>query len=223
MKLFLGLLLIIIVSMSCQDEADLAEVSEIGTSNVSISPTKATSLWNGIDFSEWEFYLADSSINPADVWKVKDSVIHCVGIPNGYMKTKKPYTNYKLSMEWRWADHPSNSGVLLNLSGEDKIWPYCIEAQLMNGNAGDFYLIGGTSFQNVEGNHSKRMKESSEKPIGEWNKYEIFCSDSSITLFVNGILQNEGNFPSVTSGRIGFQSEGTPIEFKNIFIEPLTK
>jgi len=189
----------------------------------SITPLKKVSLWNGIDFNDWEFFLSDSVTLASDVWKVKDGVIHCIGIPNGYMKSKESYSNYKLTLEWRWAEEPSNSGVLLHLSGEDKIWPRCIEAQLMHENAGDFWLMDGTSFSDLEGNHSIKKEVSSENPVGEWNKYEIFCSDSSISIYINGIMQNEGKNPSVTFGRIGFQSEGTPIEFRNIFIEPLTK
>jgi len=38
---------------------------------------------------------------------------------------------------------------------------------------------------------------------------------------VNGVLQNEGTDASVTSGWICLQSEGSPIEFRNIYLQPL--
>jgi len=31
-----------------------------------------------------------------------------------------------------------------------------------------------------------------EKPIGEWNQYEITCKGNTIKLTVNGVFQNEG-------------------------------
>lgn len=39
------------------------------------------------------------------------------------------------------------------------------------------------------------------------------------TVHVNGTLVNEGQNASVTKGAIGFQSEGTPIEFRNIVLK----
>ncbi|MHC4062585.1 MAG: family 16 glycoside hydrolase, partial [Planctomycetota bacterium] len=41
------------------------------------------------------------------------------------------------------------------------------------------------------------------------------------TLHVNGVLQNEGTKATDTSGKICLQSEGSPIEFRNIYIEHL--
>ena len=33
------------------------------------------------------------------------------------------------------------------MTGEDKVWPKSVEAQLMSRNAGDFFVIGGTEFK----------------------------------------------------------------------------
>ena len=35
-------------------------------------------------------------------------------------------------------------------------------------------------------------KEDIEKPIGEWNEYEITCKGGDITFVVNGVKVNEG-------------------------------
>ncbi len=40
-------------------------------------------------------------------------------------------------------------------------------------------------------------------------------------LYVNGRLQNGGRKATDTEGWICLQSEGSPIEFRNIYIEPL--
>jgi hypothetical protein len=60
-----------------------------------------------------------------------------------------------------------------------------------------------------------------EKPLGEWNKYEITCKGDTIKLVVNGRLANEGTKAEATRGKILLQSEGTPIEFRNVTLTPL--
>ena len=42
----------------------------------------------------------------------------------------------------------------------------------------------------------------------------------SIRCYVNGVLQNEGTGATLKSGWICLQSEGSPIEFRNIYILP---
>jgi hypothetical protein len=66
-----------------------------------------------------------------------------------------------------------------------------------------------------------KLKDSSEKPLGEWNVYEIICKDDWIVVLVNGLLQNVATKTSVSWGKICLQSEGGPIEFRNIYIEPV--
>jgi len=187
-------------------------------------------LWNGKDFSGWKLYVADENLNVNDIWSVRDGVVHCKGKPNGYMRTKDKYANYRLHLEWRWPDEPTNSGVLLHASGEDQVWPKCIECQLKAGSAGDLVLMGGAGItidgkdmQNLERRFVviPKKKQSSEKPAGKWNTYEIYCGNDTIRCYVNGVLQNEGTASTITTGWICLQSEGSPIEFRNIYIKPL--
>ena len=200
------------------------EQSESMVAEDAITPQEKTSLWNGKDFTGWKLFIPDETVGVTTVWSVEGDVIHCTGVPPGYMRTEKNYTNYKLTLEWRWAEEPGNSGVLLHMSEPDTVWPKSIEGQLMSGNAGDFWLIGGTEVKEHIDKESRRIvkkEESSEKTPGEWNKYEIICKENNIHLYVNGILQNVGTEASVQSGKICLQSEGKPIQFRNIYIEPL--
>ncbi|MCD6175789.1 MAG: DUF1080 domain-containing protein [Planctomycetes bacterium] len=183
-----------------------------------------TSLFNERNLDNWTFHLKNSDIDPATVWSVQDGVLRCEGKPSGYIRTTEDYSNYKLHVEWRWPEKPSNSGVLLHMSEPDKIWPKAIEAQLMNQNAGDFYVIGGTDFKEHKGKEDRRVpkiNDASEKKPGQWNAYDIICRDNTIELYVNGVFQNKATETTVNSGKIGLQSEGSPIEFRNIKLEPL--
>ena len=187
-------------------------------------------LWNGKDLTGWKLFVPDEGVNVNDVWSVKDDVIYCTGKPNGYMRTEEKYGNYILHLEWRWPAEPTNSGVLVHASGPDQLWPKCIECQLMAGNAGDFVLMGGVGIT-IDGQDKQdaqrrfvgitKKKQSSEKPAGEWNMYEIHCKADTISCYVNGVLQNSGTKATETSGWICLQSEGGPIEFRNIYIKLL--
>lgn len=187
-------------------------------------------LFNGQDLSGWKVFIPDEGINQDDVWTVKDGVIYCSGKPNGYMRTEKEYENYKLHLEWRWVARPANSGVLLHAAGPDQLWPECIECQLMAGSAGDMVLMGGTGIT-IDGEDKQdpeqrfviiaKKQQSTEKPAGQWNNYDIVCQDDTISAYVNGTLQNEGTKATKTSGWICLQSEGGPIEFRNIYIKQM--
>jgi len=191
-----------------------------------IEPKEAIVLFNGKDFTGWVKFLSDKKADVDKVWTVRGGVIHCLGRPAGYIRTEKPYANYKLHLEWRWAAKPTNSGVLVHKQGPDRVWPKCIECQLMHRNAGDFWIIGGSTMK-VDGvvkkGHARKKQPCNEKKPGEWNSYDIVCDGASVKPSINGLLQNEGTESSVSSGYICLQSEGSPIEFRNITLEPLEK
>jgi hypothetical protein len=195
---------------------------------LSCGPQKV-SLFNGKDFSGWTMFLDTDTVKVEDVWSVENGVIHCKGVPNGYMRTETEYSDYKLHLEWRWVEEPTNSGVLLHAQKPDQVWPNCIECQLKSGNAGDFVIIGPGSIEIDSDKYTNdkrflvipKKQESNEKAPGQWNSYDIECKDNSIKCYVNGVLQNKGTNASLTSGYICLQSEGSPIEFRNITLEML--
>ena len=183
-------------------------------------------LFNGKDFEGWHIYLKDADADAKDVWKVRDGEIWCTGNPTGFLRTKEEYSDYKLVLEWRWPEKPGNSGVLLHMSGEEKIWPLCIEAQLMHKRAGDFVGMGYTFNENKAEkggfiSYTPHMSDPSEKELGGWNKYEITCKGGTIEATINGQLQNKATGVNISKGYIGFQSEGVPIMFRNITLTPL--
>jgi len=194
---------------------------------------EATDLFNGTDFTGWKLVSSDENVDVNDVWSVKDGVVHCTGVPNGYMMTEQSYSDYKLHVEWRWTDEATNSGVLLHCGDElDGIfWPNCFECQLKSGNAGDFVLIGPGKVTVDDSTYINperfiivgKKHDSNEKPIGEWNTYDIEARGTTVACFVNGMMQNNGVDLAASSGPIALQSEGSPIEFRNIQITPLAK
>ena len=212
-------------------------ITELTAGNV-IRPTTKLDLFDGKSLDGWTPFSPakkqGKDIPPTDakVWSVQDGVIHCEGKPSGYLRTNKDYADYQLHLEWRWVGKPTNSGVLLHKTGPDVLWPTSVEAQVMHENAGDFYLINLSSLI-VNGKQlgpvvkpylrAKKLEPSSENPPGEWNRYDIVCEGDSIRLTVNGVLQNKGTGAKPSSGAICLQSEGSPIQFRNIYLKPLEK
>lgn len=216
------IILLLIIIFGCNEKKQLPEVQT--KLQISTAVQQEMNLLDKDSFDEWTFFLSDSTADAQTIWSIKDGIVHCSGSVNGYMRTKEEYSNYILNLDWRWPAEPGNSGVLLHISGPDNVWPLCIEAQLMSENAGDFYLIGGSTMHEQTDLSSRRVQKkfgSSEKPAGEWNHYRIVVADSTITVFVNDVKQNSASGTSLQQGRIGLQSEGKPIEFKNVFLEPL--
>jgi hypothetical protein len=190
---------------------------------------KKESLFNGKNLDGWTIFVDESIISPEDFFYVNDGMIETVGVPVGYLRTVKEYSDYHLHLEWRYPEIPTNSGVFLHTSGPDLIWPAHYQGQLKYENAGDFIVhgvgvsatIGGIVY--VSSDTLKplipKMNPTNEKPAGEWNSYDITCIGSTIELRVNGLLQNKATNCSLTKGGIGLQAEGSKIQFRNLWIE----
>jgi Domain of Unknown Function (DUF1080) len=199
-------------------------------------------LFNGKDFDGWTFTLRppkdkpDATPDPRATWSVVDGTIVCRGKPNGYLATKQEYGNYTLKLKWRFPKDSKggNGGVLLHVTGEDRVWPHSVEAQMFAGKAGDLWVNADAKgeFPKLEVDpalkdpankrHFFRINKDDaiEKPFGEWNDYTIVCKDGAIALTVNGHLCSVAKSGSLTRGRIGLQSEGAEIHFRDLVLRP---
>ncbi|AMV41036.1 DUF1080 domain-containing protein [Planctomyces sp. SH-PL62] len=195
-----------------------------------LAQQEPTRLFNGKDLAGWTAVFDQDGVDPAGTWSVVDGLLKCTGKPVGYLKTDKEYADYDLSVEWRWPEgaKSGNNGVLVHTSTPRAlgVWPKSIEVQLAKDNAGDFWVIGTELDVPDEANRKedrrhKNLTDDSEKPVGEWNRMEITCKGDTIRVKVNGDLVNEATNCSVRRGAISLQSEGAPIEFRNIVLTPL--
>jgi hypothetical protein len=192
---------------------------------------KKQSLFNGKNLKGWTIYVNDPKVNPEKYFYVKDGIIETVGVPVGYLRTKKEYSNYRLHVEWRYPEKPINSGILLHINGPDKIWVTHYQAQLKHENAGDFIVHGVGEKATLEGivyvstetvkPVVPKLHPSNEKPAGGWNSFDITCKGNTVEIKVNGLLQNTATNCSLTKGGIGLQAEGSKIQFRNLWIEKI--
>lgn len=198
------------------------------TNNI-LAAEKSVELFNGRDLTGWTYHLDKPDVKMEDVWSVKDGVLACTGKPVGYLLTKKnDFENYVLELEWRWPEKGGNNGALVHVTkpGALGVWPRCLEVQIADQEAGDFWVIGTTlEIEKPEGRIKDRqhinLSDGDEKPLGEWNKMEITCRGDEVLVKVNGKLVNHATKLSQSKGAIGLQSEGTPIEYRNIKLTKL--
>ena len=185
------------------------------------SDSERVELFNGSDLSGWECFVDPTTDVPVEeVYSVVDGNIRIAGQPFGYIRTAEKYADCRIHAEWRWVGEGTNSGFFVRVQDGDKLWPDAIECQLCSGKAGDFVMLGGSKIQEVECVEEFPVKDRAgdyENPVGEWNVAEVVCEGNKITVYINGNLQNECTCDS-TEGYIAFQSEGGPIEFRNIYI-----
>jgi hypothetical protein len=182
-----------------------------------------TDLFNGKDFTGWKVFLQKNA-DPEKTYSFKDGVIICTGKPNGYFYTDKSYKNYVLRYDWLYArpeglqddeKFPGNSGALIHIQGEHKVWPRCIEVQGMNRDHGRILNVSGAKGDYV---WDQQALKKVRKPVGQWNTTEIISKDGIIISKVNGKVIGAG-LSELKEGPIGFQSEGAEIHFRNIKIK----
>ena len=191
------------------------------------------------DLAKWDFHVVEEGVKIGDVFSfTDDGVLNCTGKPFGYLATRSIYKNYKVSLEYVWPEgvEPTNSGVFLRINAQPKesFLPRGFEAQLMHGNAGDLWGFHGMRIDGPKDRHTdnpnhelagaitgvKRI-ESAEKQPGQWNLMEILVVDSLVVISLNGKIVNWTNEADTTPGKIGLQSEGGPIKFRNFILTEL--
>lgn len=205
-----------------------ATAAEMAVKIVPVRPTQKLSLFNGKDFAGWtKVITSEPGSDPDATWMVADGVIRCTGKPFGYLMTQQSFADFSLHLEYRWygTSDQMNSGVFVLKTGPDTFFlPKAIETQLKKGSAGDFVLLSQATLNGLDNPKNlavKKAADASEKPDGEWNSVDIVVKGNTIQSTINGVLQNTGKDAYTDAGPICLQSEGGPIEFRNITVSPL--
>ena len=179
-------------------------------------------LFNGKDFTGFTFCMKNDA-DSMQTWSVTNGVIHCTGKPIGYIRTTQVYSNYFLTVEWRFlkvAPKADNTGVLVHMQLPDKVWPMCVQVQGKHGRQGDLFTMVGAEAKEHKGMDANTPVpmhgESMENPVGEWNTADTICTHGKVESFINGHFMNEITECTIDSGYIGIQSEGGDIEIRAI-------
>lgn len=182
-------------------------------------------------------------------WSFPDGEIHCTGNPVGVMRTNKEYRNLELVVEWRHLKAAGNSGVFL-WAGEKNLaslkrggLPEGIEVQILDhgytdnyrrqtGKEPDWFTTHGdvfptgaakmTPFPPVAPGSSRSFpRKNLSKGTPEWNHYYVRAINGEVRLWVNGEEVSGGTGCSPAAGFLCLESEGSPIEFRNLRLREL--
>ncbi len=223
------------------------------------APTGFLSLFNGKDFTGWKVPDGDNGH-----WKVVDGVIdYDAGSQSKVSKdlwSDREYGDFVLQVDWRLKEAPfinknvlsilpdgthakdihgkelrfslpdADSGVFLRGDGfyQANIWCWPI-------GSGEMYSIRTDKKTSPELRSAVTPLHQADKPVGEWNHFEITVRGKTVQIALNGTTVIAGaTIPDLPAyGRIAFQHHGAKnqagewtgppslVQFKNIYIKEL--
>jgi hypothetical protein len=226
MKTYL-IILSLMFSFSCQSQKE-----------------NSINLFNGKDLTGWHADVPEMDTNAAakNPFLVRNGMLVSMGDPRGHLITDAVYHDYRLTVEYRFANKPGNCCVLVHASTPRalyKMFPKSIEVQMEHQNAGDFWCIvedikvddmekrrGPKETWGITEGKARRilnLTDGSEKPVGEWNTMIIECVGNSIKVWVNDDLVNYGFDCTANKGQIALQAEGSEVEFRKLQLLHISK
>jgi hypothetical protein len=188
--------------------------------------------------------------NPG-TWTWKDGVAYCTGHPLGVIRSVKSYTNFELVCQWRHMKDAGNSGIFvwmtdeswkrLEAAGKPGL-PHGIEVQVLDLGYTEFYekhykkpadwfTCHGDVFpvgvkmkpfppvapDKIRSFPTKHVSRDTE----QWNHYYVRAINGEVRLWVNGEEVSGGTDIQPRTGHLGLESEGSPVEFRNLRIREL--
>lgn len=185
-------------------------------------------VFNGENFQGLKFHVQKG--DPAGVWRIEGGVLQCAGEPPGYLYSEKKYKDFTLRFDWRFvrpadlkddSKFPGNSGTLLWVGDEHKIWPYSMEIQGMNKQAGYVYFVGAKNKEKNKFDYDDKARAKAVKPVGEWNSTEIIARKGTVVVNINGTkITTVTSHEYTEAGHVAFMSEQEEIHWRNIRIKP---
>lgn len=224
------------------------------------APPGFVALFNGKDFSGWKVPEGDGGH-----WKVAGGVIdydaESAASGDKSLWTDRSFGDFVLQVDWRIKETPytnpdvpyilpdgthardtrgkvmrmalpdSDSGVFLRGSGKSQVNIWCWPI-----GSGEMYGYRTDPKQPAGVRAAVTPRTQADKPVGEWNRFEITARGDSVTAVLNGKkVIEDARLPGLAaSGPLGLQHHGgkrdgkwvsppSLIQFKNIYIKELAQ
>lgn len=221
-------------------------------------PAGFKELFNGKDLTGWKVPQGDNGH-----WKVIDGVIDydaaSEATSDKNLWSDREFGDFTLQVDWRIKETPyvnpnvpyilpdgthardstgkpmklalpdSDSGILLRGSGRHQVNIWCWPI-----GSGEMYGIRMDRNTPPELRAAVTPRTQADKPVGEWNRYEITVRGKTVTVVLNGktVISAAQISDLPPRGRIGLQHHGgkrdgkwnsppSLLQFRNIFIKEL--
>ncbi|HWQ93847.1 MAG TPA: DUF1080 domain-containing protein [Clostridia bacterium] len=221
-------------------------------------PAGFVSLFDGKTFAGWTVPAGDNRH-----WKTLDGVIdydaRSEAKADKSLWSEREYGDFVLQVDWRIKETPyvnprvpyilpdgtharditgkelhlslpdSDSGILLRGNGKYQVNIWCWPI-----GSGEMYGIRTDPKTSPELRAAVTPRTQADKPVGEWNRFEITVRGNTVSVVLNGKLVLSGaTIPDLPArGRIGLQHHGAErdgqwtsppslLQFRNIFIKEL--
>jgi hypothetical protein len=178
----------------------------------------------GMSAEELASTQKEEDANMRQHWSVKDGVVTFDGSKKGKnLCTSKDYGDVEIWADWKISPK-GDSGIYLRGSPQVQIWD-----PNDKGGRRDHSVGSGGLHNNVK--HSNVPSHRADKPVGEWNHFQILMVGDKVTVYLNNELvvnsvpmENywEKGKPLYPTGQIELQSHHTPLFFKNVYVRELT-
>ena len=223
-------------------------------------PQGFVALFNSKDFSGWKVPQGDGGH-----WKVLEGVIdydaESQAAGDKSVWTEREFGDFVLKVEWRLKEAPyinpnvpyilpdgthakdihgkpirlslpdADSGILLRGSGRYQVNIFCWPI-----GSGEMYGIRMDAKSSPELRAAATPRTQADKPVGEWNQFEITVRGNTVNVLLNGkTVIADAKIPDLPPrGRVGLQHHGAKregkwtgppslVQFRNISIKELGK
>ncbi|MDD9207254.1 DUF1080 domain-containing protein, partial [Georgenia sp. 10Sc9-8] len=208
------------------------DTGHINVDHLSVRPAdERIVLFDGTDLSEWQHTDGREAS-----WELVGE--DAMEVANGDLRTKQAFGDYRMHLEFKVPELPEdvtgqdrgNSGVYMQERYEIQILDSYGDETNDDNEAGSIYL-------------HKAPDSNESLPPGEWQTYDIEfraarydnagnkVQDARLTMVWNGEIVHDdvtipggtgGNIPEgPATGSIRLQDHGNPVQFRNIWIEPM--
>jgi hypothetical protein len=228
------------------------------TEKDNVPPPGFRALFNGRDFTGWKVPEGDNGH-----WKIIDGVIdydaQSEAKGDKSLWHTEDFKDFVLRVDWRIKETPytnpnvkyilpdgthardikgkemnlalpdSDSGVYLRGAGKNQVNIWCWPI-----GSGEFYGYRTDKSMPPEVREGVTPRHQADKPVGQWNRFEITMRGDRVTVVLNGIkVIDNAQLPGIAaSGLIALQHHGgkrngkwnsppSLLQFKNIYIKEL--
>lgn len=172
------------------------------------------SLFDGETLTGW--------VGDVQGYQAKDGILSCLpGKGNGgNLFTAGEYGDFRFRFEFRLTPG-ANNGLALRCPLEGKPHGKGYESQILDNSADRYRNLKDSQYH---GSLYKLIaaKRGLLKPVGEWNRQEVWMKGDHIRITLNGevILEDKdlSRFRRPARGHLGFLGHGSQVDFRNLRI-----